>query len=179
MDPAHASARERGTGSSPAPTRETANRHESTARLRRMTLGALALVLVQAGIGMDVNLFAAIPARHPGAQASDYFTGSFHSVAWAIDHGAIALAIHASLGLALAVMAISVAVIAVRLRAWSLGTWAVLAGLLVIGAGFNGASFLDYNKDVSSLIMALLALGAVACYALVLYLLAVPARNQA
>jgi hypothetical protein len=32
----------------------------------------------------------------------------------------------------------------------------VLAVLLVIGAGFNGASFLDFSTNISSLIMALL-----------------------
>jgi hypothetical protein len=31
--------------------------------------------------------------------------------------------------------------------------WSVLGGLLVIGAGFNGASFLDFGHDSSSLIM--------------------------
>ena len=54
--------------------------------------------------------------------------------------------------------------------------WAILAGLLVIGAGFNGASFLDFNQDFSSLIMALLALGAIACYSIALFLL--PATPQ-
>lgn len=48
----------------------------------------------------------------------------------------------------------------------------MLAALLAIGAGFNGASFLDFGgRDVSSLLMALLALGAVCCYLLALYLL--------
>lgn len=46
---------------------------------------------------------------------------------------------------------------------------------LVIGAGFNGASFVDFNHNVSSLLMALLALGALSCYLVVLYLL--PGRD--
>lgn len=137
-----------------------------------MVLGALVLVLVQAGIGMDVNLFVTIPARHPGARPSSYLGGSFHGVVWSIAHGAIALAIHAALGLALAVLVISVAGYGLRLRDRAIAAWSVLAGLLVIGAGFNGASFLDFNDNISSLIMALLALGAVACYSVALYLLA-------
>src|SRR5580658_5002391 len=72
------------------------------ARLRRMILAAIVLVLVQSGIGMDVNLFVAIPAQHPGARPSSYFSGSVRSVAWAVAHGAPALVTHAALGLALA-----------------------------------------------------------------------------
>jgi hypothetical protein len=139
-------------------------------RLRRMLLAVIALVLVQAGIGMYVNLFVTIPTRHPGARPSSYFAGSARSVAWAVAHGAPTLVVHAVLGLALAVLVIGVAVYAVRGGRRPVGAWSVLAGLLVIGAGFNGASFLDFNHDISSLIMALLAFGAVTCYSAALYL---------
>jgi len=121
---------------------------------------------------MDVNLFVAIPAQHPGARPSSYLGGSVRSVAWAVAHGAPALVIHAVLGLALGLLVIGVAVYAIRLGRRPVGAWSVLAGLLVIGAGFNGASFLDFNNDISSLIMALLAFGAVACYSAAIYLLA-------
>ena len=119
-----------------------------------MVLSAALLVLVQSSIGMAVNLYVTVPAHHSGAHPSDYLSGSVQSVAWAVAHGALALAIHAALGLVLALMAISVAVRGVRLRRRAIGAWAVLAGLCVIGAGFNGASFLDFNNGVSSLIMA-------------------------
>ena len=137
-----------------------------------MILAAIVLILVQSGIGMDVNLFVAIPTQHPGARPSSYFSGSVRSVAWAVAHGAPALVAHAVLGLALAVIVIGVAVYAIRLGRRPVVAWSVLAGLLVIGAGFNGASFLDFNNDISSLIMALLAFGAVACYSVAFYLLA-------
>jgi hypothetical protein len=136
-----------------------------------MVIGAIVLILVQAGIGMAVNLYVTVPASHPGAHPSDYLSGSFHSVVWAISHGALALAVHAALGLALAVMVIGVSVRAVRLRRGTVTALSVVAGLLVIGAGFNGASFLDFNDNISSLIMALLAFAAVACYAIVLFML--------
>ena len=139
--------------------------------LRRMVIGAIVLILVQAGIGMAVNLYVTVPASHPGAHPSDYLSGSFHSVVWAISHGAPALAVHAALGLALAVMVIGVSVRAVRLRRGTVTALSVVGGLLVIGAGFNGASFLDFNDNISSLIMALLAFAAVACYAIVLFIL--------
>jgi hypothetical protein len=145
--------------------------------MRWMALGAIVLVLAQAGIGMYVNPYVAIPAGHPGAHPASYFSGSVRSVAWAIAHGGPSLAIHAALGLALAVLVIGIAVFSLRLRRRAVGAWSVLAGLLVIGAGFNGASFLDFNSNASSLIMALLALGAVACYGAVLYLLSAPAAG--
>lgn len=129
------------------------------------------LVLVQAAIGMAANLYVTVPARHPGARPANYLTGSFHSVAWAIAHGPLALAIHAALGLALAVLVIGVAARAFVIASWPVRAWSILAALFVVGAGFNGASFLDFNNNISSLIMALLAFGAVACYAVVLYLL--------
>ncbi len=137
-----------------------------------MILAAILLVLVQAGIGMVVNLFVTIPSSHPGARPSDYFAGSFHSVVWAVAHGAPALAVHASLGLALVVIVIGVAGHAARLGSRAVAALSILAGMLIIGAGFNGASFLDFNGNISSLIMALLTLAALACYSAALSLLA-------
>jgi hypothetical protein len=139
--------------------------------VRRMVLGAIVLTLVQAGIGMGVNLYVTVPGHHPGAYPSDYLSGSFDSVVWAISHGALALAVHAALGLALALMVIGVAVRAIRLRQGMITVLSVLGGLFVIGAGFNGASFLDFNNNISSLLMALLAFAAIACYVVVLVLL--------
>jgi hypothetical protein len=111
------------------------------AGLRRLTLGGLVLILLQAAIGMVVNLYVTIPGRHPGPPLTT------SPAPLAASDGRSRLASRA-------------------VRAWS-----ILGALLVVGAGFNGASFLDYNHNVSSLIMALLAFGAVACYAVVLSLL--------
>jgi hypothetical protein len=138
--------------------------------LRRMTLLAAVLVVAQTAIGMVVNLYVTVPAHHSGAQPANYSTGSLQSVAWALGHGAVALAIHAILGLALVAIAVWVAVRAVKLRPGWVGLTAVLGALLATGAGFNGASFLDFNDNVSSLLMALLALGSLSCYLVGLYL---------
>jgi hypothetical protein len=143
-----------------------------------MAFGATLLVLVQAAIGMVVNLYVAVPTRHPGAHPSEYFGGSFHSVAWAIAHGAVALAVHAAFGLALVLVAGSIAIDALRLHHRAISVWSSVAALLVIGAGFNGASFLDFNDNTSSLIMALLALAATACYSVVTFLLSDPPRDD-
>jgi len=171
MDSSQAAAGSRRLGEGAPPDRGAPARQR--ARLRWMILAAILLVLVQAGIGMVVNLYVTIPASHPGAHPADYVTGSFRSVAWAIGNGGPALVVHASLGLALAVAVIGVAGRALRLGRPAVGVLSVLAMLLVIGAGFNGASFLDFNQNVSSLIMALLTLGALGCYAAALCLLAV------
>jgi len=141
-----------------------------------MTLAAAALVVIQVAIGIVVNLYVTVPAHHPGAHPANYFSGSAHSVIWAVGSGAISLAAHGAFGLALILFALAVAVRAVRLRTGWAAVSSVLAAMLVIGAGFNGASFLDFGgQAISSLLMALLALGALCCYLLGLYLL--PART--
>jgi hypothetical protein len=139
-----------------------------------MAFAATLLVLLQAAIGMLVNLYVTIPTRHPGADTSEYFGGSLRSLGWAIAHGALALAFHAALGLALVVVVIAVAIDALRLRGRAIAVWSTVAALLVIGAGFNGASFLDFNDNTSSLLMALLAFAAAACYSVVMFVLADP-----
>jgi uncharacterized membrane protein YoaK (UPF0700 family) len=139
-----------------------------------MLLGAILLALVQAGLGMVVNLYVTVPAHHPGPHSTNYFAGSLHSVAWAIAHGAAMLALHATLGLALVVFAVVTAVHALRSARRAIATWSVLAWLFVIGAGFNGASFLDFAHNLNSLLMALLALAAIGCYATALMLSGAP-----
>jgi hypothetical protein len=119
---------------------------------------------------MAVNLYVTIPGRHPGAHPSDYLSGSVHSIAWAIGDGATAVAVHASLGLLLGVAAVLVVVRSLGSGSRAAGIWSILAAMLVIGAGFNGLSFLDFDNDANSLIMALLAFAGAACYAIVLYL---------
>jgi hypothetical protein len=138
--------------------------------LRRQAFGAVILICVQASVGMFVNLFVTIPRRHAGSAPSDYFSGSFHSVMWAISHGAIALVIHTVLGLLLAVMVIGIVANALSIGRRSITTWSILGALFTIGAGFNGASFLDYDKNVSSFLMTILALGSIVCYVVVVYL---------
>lgn len=137
-----------------------------------MVLAAALLLLAQASIGIVVNLDLKIPSRHPGAHPSGYFARSLRGVTWAITHGPPALAVHAALGVALIFIVIGIATSELRLRRRAVAVWSTIAASLVIGAGFNGASFLDFNDNTSSLIMALLALAAIACYSIVMFLLA-------
>jgi polyferredoxin len=78
------------------------------------------------------------------------------------------------LSLALVIFVIGATVHALRSRHRPVAAWTTLASLLVIGAGFNGASFLNFNYNISSLIMALLAFGAIACYSAALFLVRSP-----
>jgi hypothetical protein len=66
-------------------------------------------------------------------------------------------------------------VLAIRGRRAGFVWAAVVGALCILGAGFNGASFLNYNKDVSSYVMALLFAAAVLCY---LVLLALPRSTE-
>jgi len=130
------------------------------------------LLLVQFFVGMITNLYVTIPANHPGAHTKDFFSGAGRSVAWAVGSGPTWLAVHASLGLALAVASIAFIVSAVRTRD-RLWIWLSVAGcLLLIGAGFNGASFLVFGHDFSSLIMAGLFALTLGCYLIGIYVAA-------
>src|ERR1039457_2743854 len=71
-------------------------------RLRTRAIVLCLLLVVQFFIGMVTNLYVTIPAHHPGANAHNYFTGAASSVGWAISGGAVWLAMHAALGLLLA-----------------------------------------------------------------------------
>jgi hypothetical protein len=140
----------------------------TAADLRRALVGVNFFVLVQYLLGIAVNLFVTIPTKHPGAQPPEYFSGVVQSVTWAILHGPFLLDVHASLGLLLVA-----ATAAAAARAWPLGgrmlRWTTIVGAIsVLGAGFNGGSFLNYNEDFSSMIMASFFAVAVACYVLAL-----------
>ncbi|HVA21196.1 MAG TPA: hypothetical protein VNN74_03775 [Candidatus Micrarchaeia archaeon] len=140
-------------------------------RLRGEVVGMIVGLLLQYSAGMVVNLFVTIPPRHPGRGAADFFAGVAQVVPWAIRHGG-ALAIHASLGLLLVLNALLIVGRALRLHRTGLGWLAGVGALGVVGAGFNGASFLVYDRDQNSLIMALLFAVALLCYILCLTRLA-------
>src|ERR1700682_145775 len=123
-------------------------------QLRNQFLGTLIFLVIQFLLGMAVNLFVTIPTNHPGANPPEYFSGVVQSVTWAILHGHILLILHASLGLLLVLNAIGLLAASIRERSKDL-IWVSSLGLFgVLAAGFNGGSFLNYNQDFSSMIMA-------------------------
>ncbi len=141
------------------------------AMLPSFVLGALVLVLAESALGVASALYVRIPRRHPGADPTNYLGGSFQSVVWTISHGAVALAVHASLGVALIVATLALALLSYRVRRRSVASGLVVAALLVLAAGFNGASFLDFGQRADALLMVVLGMGAVIAYATVLALL--------
>jgi hypothetical protein len=113
----------------------------------------LLLLAAQFLVGMVVNLYVQIPSVHSGAGASNYFLGVAQGVVWALGQGTWALVVHVALGLLLVLasfLLIGLAV-AARKRAWII--LSLIGWIGVVGAGFNGASFLNYGHDFSSLLM--------------------------
>ena len=147
--------------------------------IRQGYLGALITLVVQFLFGMAVNLFVDIPQNHPGANPPEYFSGVAGNVVWAIFHGpSVLLTIHVILGLLLVVFGFRLLVPAIRSRHRPTIITAVLGALAMLGAGFNGGSFLNYHEDFSSMIMASLFGIAVAAYAVGLWALPSQPENQ-
>jgi hypothetical protein len=111
------------------------------------------LLLVQFFLGMITNLFVTIPDTHPGTGTNDFFAGAPAALGWAVASGPAWLAAHAALGMALAAASLVFIVNAVRSRDRMWIWLSVTGAMLLIGAGFNGASFLVFHHDFSSLIM--------------------------
>lgn len=129
-----------------------------------VNIAACILLLVQYLLGMAVNVGVALPAHHPGSAASNYFSGLAAGLRWVVADGPAWVAAHAAFGLALVLAAL----IAIGLT-WRQGRRAdralsALGLLFIIGAGFNGASFLNYGQAFSSFIMAALWALATSCY---------------
>ncbi|MGA3031374.1 MAG: hypothetical protein ABSE58_11690 [Candidatus Limnocylindrales bacterium] len=141
-------------------------------RMRRATFGMIVGLLIQFTAGMLVNLFTKIPDNHPGSNPSGFFSGAFQSVTWAIaQSGLPALVFHAVWGLLLMIDGLALIVLARAVGKRSVTVAAVLGFMFVLGAGLNGASFLNYREDFSSMIMATLFGLAVLMYSLVLFVL--------
>ncbi|MGH3195194.1 MAG: hypothetical protein ACRDOH_04885 [Streptosporangiaceae bacterium] len=133
-------------------------------RLLEVDFAACLLLLVQYLLGMVVNLYVTLPGRHPGAGAGDYFAGAASGLAWVISQGPGWAAAHAAFGLALVLAALASVALARRLGSRTATVTAVLGALAIVGAGFNGVSFVNYGRAFSSMIMTGLWALALACY---------------
>jgi hypothetical protein len=85
-------------------------------------------------------------------------------VGWVISSGPAWVAAHATFGIALVVAALAAIVLTWRAGNRTERTMSVLGLVFIIGAGFNGASFLNYGNAVNSVIMAALWALATTCY---------------
>jgi hypothetical protein len=152
-------------GTPAVPARDgRAGRARPAARLLAVNVAACGLLLIQYLLGMAVNLFVTLPGRHPGAGAGNYFTGVVSGLGWVIPSGPGWAAAHAAFGLALVVAAFVVLALTRRPGGRLATATSVLGALAIVGAGFNGASFLNYGHASSSMIMTSLWALALACY---------------
>lgn len=130
-------------------------------------IDAILLVLLGAQFlfGMLINLFVTVPPVHPGVNPSNYFVGVAQAVAWALFNAQWQLLIHVVLGLLLFLLSIVLLVLAIVSRRGAWITISILGLIGIMGAGFNGASFMNYGGlGISSLLMAVGFLLAAICY---------------
>jgi hypothetical protein len=138
--------------------------------MRTVAAITLLLLAIQFLIGMIANLFIQVPNVHPGTGSSNYFVGVVQGVVWALLHSELGLLLHVIVGLLLGIAAFTLLGLAIasRQRAWIVTS--ILGWIGVIGAGFNGASFLNYGHNFSSLLMSIGFLLAVVSYAIGFYI---------
>jgi len=121
--------------------------------VRRVSLAALVLLVVQYGVGVVLNLYIPVPA--PAANA-----GLLQKIAG----GPLMLTVHAVLGLGLIGAALLLLIRAVRLGERVIAVLAA-AGLTAIGGAFaSGEIFIRNGQSAASLVMALLTGVALLCY---------------
>jgi hypothetical protein len=138
-------------------------------RVRTGYFTLLLLLVAQFLLGMAVNLFVTIPKNHPGANPPEYFSGVADSVTWAVLHGPFLLILHAGLGLLLVLFSVNLLAQAIQSRKRGILVPAAFGAFGVAAAGFNGGSFLNYNEDISSMLMAAFFAIAVISYVIGLY----------
>jgi len=152
----------------------------ATASRRLMVnFAACLLLLVQYLLGMAVNVYVVLPKTHPGAAASNYLTGAASGLGWVIPDGPVWAGVHAAFGLALVVAALAGVALTRGQPSRAATGLSVLGALAIIGAGFNGISFLNYGHAFSSMIMAGLWALALLCYLTGMFLAARPADRPA
>jgi hypothetical protein len=148
---------------SPAADARPGHSHRAS-RALAVNLTACVILLIQYLLGMVVNLFVTIPQHHPGAGATNYFTGAVSGLDWLISRGPAWAAAHAALGLALVLAALA----SIALTRWrddrAAAVTSVVGALAIVGAAFNGISFVNYGQNFSSMIMAGLWALALGCY---------------
>jgi hypothetical protein len=132
--------------------------------LRRRTAATLVVLVAQFLVGVSVNLYVTIPTHHPGAGSGPYLSGALSSLLWSFASGLPLLIVHVVIGIVLLLSGIELVVHSVRAGRRA-AVWLAAVGLTaIIFSGFNGASFLKYNQNISSMLMSLGFAVAVVCY---------------
>ncbi len=133
-------------------------------RLTRTLGWQLILLLAQFFLGLSVNLWTSLPRVHPGSHSPHYFAGLGQGLVWALLHANLLLRLHIILGILIWLLATHLLFSARRDRTWGITLALILAWIGITGAGFNGGSFLNYGRNMSSLLMSVGFALAVVCY---------------
>lgn len=134
--------------------------------LRRGSLSAFLLLLVQFVLGVYVNLYVTVPGADQG-----------HGIGKALGSGPPSLILHIVIGLLLVLAALGFLVQAVLARSPGLIAAAAAGLIAMIGAAFAGSRFVGSGNDAASMLMAVLSVAGLLCYGISLYML--PAAPRA
>jgi len=139
-------------------------------RARSLAFGLLLLLGLQFILGIVTNLYATIPATHPGSGASNFFVGLVQGLGWSLSDGAWALQLHVLVGLGVILLGITLVYVAYATheRIWMI--CASIGGVAMLSAGFSGAVFVNDGQGLSSLLMSVWFLVALISFVVGLYL---------
>ncbi len=143
---------------------ETKVQKETIARSININFLACLALVVQFLLGMVVNLFVTIPDHHPGSHAKNFFAGVASGITWAVSQESFWLILHILFGFVLIIASFVNIVLASQIGRKIYTVLATLGAFAILGAAFNGISFINYGENFSSMIMAGLFALALFCY---------------
>jgi hypothetical protein len=149
------------TASAPA---DSARRLEG---LRRASLASLLMLIVQFALGVGVNLYVSLPAAGSGGR----------KLSQAFTNGP-ALALHVVLGLLLVLAAVGLLVQAIMAGHGLVTTLASVGLLAIVGAAFQGFSFVHDSTNAASMGMTVATAVAMVCYVATLVIVRAPATSD-
>ena len=140
-----------------APDARGARQARRQSGLRTNSAAICAMLLVQYGLGMGVNLYAQVPSADQGS-------GLAVAIGRALTSQPVVLAAHTALGLLMLVAGISVLVRAIRARHRRAIATSTAGLAAIIAAAFSGAAFVSNGQAGASMAMAVLTGVALLCY---------------
>ncbi|MGH3155230.1 MAG: hypothetical protein ACRDNF_01435 [Streptosporangiaceae bacterium] len=135
--------------------------------LRRASLAALLMLIVQFALGVGVNLYVSLPAAGSGGR----------KVSQAFTNGPT-LALHVVLGLLLLLAAIGLLVQAITAGHGRVIALASVGLLAIAGAAFQGFSFVHKSTNAASMGMTVATAVAMLCYVATLFIARAPEAGQ-
>jgi hypothetical protein len=130
--------------------------------IRANSLAASVMLLIEFVLGMNVNLFAKLPA-------SDQGKGVVSAFGRAVTDGPIALSLHALFGTLLLVSGFTLVIRTWSLRRTSFLVLAIVGFIAILMAWFSGARFVGTMANGASMTMGIATGVAILCYVLILF----------